>query len=124
MRQHGRKIPSGSHRHRAPEITKRQVSRPRQRLIELMQDRDHGWIENLEVRDREPVIDPNLAAFRDVKFESDNGPREELALDDFVLKAKHIELLQFFDRLHDGVIQRLEFKNGLPFRMVVKEPAV
>lgn len=124
MRRHVPRHRSNSERRRPPEITKRQVSNPRQALIELMQDRDHGWFENLEIRDREPVIDTQLDSYRDIKFDAENGPREELGLDDFVLKAKHVELFEFFDRLRDGIIQRLEFRNGLPCRMVVKEPAV
>ncbi|MCA9054442.1 MAG: hypothetical protein KDA75_11425 [Planctomycetaceae bacterium] len=124
MRQHGRKIPSGSHRHRAPEITKRQVSPARQALIELGQFLNHGWIEDLPVRGGDPVMDPQPVVFHHFKFKAENGPREELEFHDFVLKEEHLELIAFLDRLKDGVIKRLDFKGGLPFDMSVRGPAV
>lgn len=105
------------------EITKRQVSQPRRALIELGQYINHGWIENLEVRDREPVMDPQPIFYHDFKFEAENGPRDELTLDDFVLKAKQLELFAYFDRLKNGFIRRLDFKGGLPFHMQVRGPA-
>ena len=107
----------------AREITKRQLSRPRQALVELGQFINHGWIENLEVWDGEPVMDPQPVFYHRYKFQAENGPRGELALDDFVLKAKYLELFALFDRLKDGIIKRLEFKGGLPFDMDVRGPA-
>ncbi len=105
------------------EVTKRQVSRPRQVLIELMQARNYGWIENIVVRACEPIVEPLPIVITEVKFDGEHGPRQELALDDFVLKSKHLQLFACLDRLKDGIIQRLDFKQGLPFRMVVKESA-
>ena len=123
MRQHLPQQRPSPHGRAAREITKRQVSRPRQALIELGQFINHGWIENLEVRDGDPVMDPQPVFYHRYKFEAENGPRDERALDDFVLKAKHLELLALFDRLKNGFIKRLEFKGGLPFNMDVRGPA-
>jgi hypothetical protein len=119
MRQHGRLGPA---KDQAParNVTKQQLSQPRKELIELGQVINHGWIENLEIRDREPVMFPLPTFYCDFKFEAENGPRHELVLDDFVLKAKQLDLFAFFDRIENGIIKRLEFKGGLPFRMVVK----
>jgi len=123
MRQHGRQIGPRSEWHREPEITKRQVSRPRQALIELGQFLNHGWIENLPVRDGEPVMDPRPVFFHHYKFKAENGPRRESALDDFVLKEEHLELIAFLDRFQNGLIKRLDFKCGLPFGMEVRGSA-
>ena len=42
---------------------------------------------------------------------------------DFLLKQQVVELFAFFDELQNGVIDVLEIKHGLPFRMVVREVA-
>lgn len=123
MRQHGRQDRPGSDWRRAPEVTKRQVSRPRQALIELGQFLNHGWIEDLPVRGGEPVMDPRPVFYHHFKFKAENGPRNESTLDDFVLKDEHLELMAFLDRFKDGLIKRLDFKGGLPFDMDVKGPA-
>jgi hypothetical protein len=123
MRQHFQRPIAASARREIPELTKRQVSRPRQALIELGQFINYGWIENLEVRDGQPVMEPELVFYQHIKLDAENGPRDELALDDFVLKSKHLELFSLFDRLKNGFIKRLEFKGGLPFEMHVRGPA-
>ncbi len=107
----------------ARDITKWQLSRPRQALIELGQDINHGWIENLPVQGGEPVLEPLPDIEREITFRRENGARPELARPDFALKAQVVELFDFFDERKDFVIKRLEFKHGLPFRMVVKESA-
>jgi hypothetical protein len=107
----------------ARDITKQQVSPPRRALIELGQDINHGWIENLPIRGGEPVLKPLPDIEREITFRRENGPRSELARQDFALKAQVVELFEFFDQRRDCVIKRLEFKHGLPYRMVVKESA-
>ncbi len=123
MRQHGRQDRLGADWGRAPEVTKRQVSGPRQALIELGQYLNHGWIEDLSVRGGEPVMDPRPVFYHHYKFKAENGPRSESALNDFVLKEEHLNLMAFLDRFQDGLIKRLDFKGGLPFDMDVRGPA-
>ena len=55
------------------------------------------------------------------KLASENGPRPELAAADFPLKRHVVELFDLFDELHNGVIDVLEIKHGLPFRAIVTE---
>ena len=88
-----------------------------------MQSLNFGRIDGLVVRGGQPVLDPLPEIIREVKFCSETGPRPELAIDDFLLKAQVVE---FFDQLHvlgDGIIESLEIKHGLPFRMTVRDPA-
>lgn len=88
-----------------------------------MQQVNFGRIEGLVVRDRQPVLEPPPTIVREVKFGGENGPRPELHSADFVLKSQVVELFTFFDGLRDGVIDVLEVKHGLPFRMLVREEA-
>jgi hypothetical protein len=94
-------------------------SEPRRRLIEFMQAKNFGRIEDLIVRNGEPVLEPPPTFVREVKFGGENGPRPESGAADFRLKAQIVELFDEFDRLGNGTLTVLEFKHGLPFRMFV-----
>jgi hypothetical protein len=95
----------------------------RQLLLQEMQRINFGRIEGLKFVAGEPVLDPCPVLVREHKFGGENGPRAELATDDFLLKQQVVELFAFFDQVRDGVIEVLEIKHGLPFRMIVREVA-
>lgn len=108
-------------RNNPPHLFKKHLSPARVRLLELMQDANFGRIESLRIADGEPVLDPRPALVREHKFGGENGPRPELNSTDFALKQQVVELFAFFDELQNGVIDVLEIKHGLPFRMIVTE---
>ncbi len=95
----------------------------RRRLLKQMQQINFGRIEGLVINDSQPVLTPPPRIVREIKFGGESGPRPEAAIEDFALKAQVIELLRMFDELRDGVIEVLEVKNGLPFRMSVEDAA-
>jgi hypothetical protein len=101
--------------------TKASLSPARRRLLKLFQQLNFGRLESLVIRDGEPVLDPRPILVREHKFGSENGPRPELGVADFLLKQQVVELFEFFDQLQDGVIDVLEIKHGLPFRLIVRE---
>ena len=101
--------------------TKSSLSPSRKRLLTIFQQVGHGHLENLFFKDREPIFDPPPKIVHEIKFGGENGPRPELAINDFVLKQQIVELFAFFDEKRNGVIEVLEIKNGLPFHMNVAE---
>jgi hypothetical protein len=100
-----------------------QLSPARQRLIRLLQNTNFGKIESLAFMGGEPVLEKSVRRMREFKFGSENGSRPEDCLADFELKQQVLELLDFLDERRDGVIELLEVRNGLPFRMVIVESA-
>lgn len=102
-------------------MQKRQLSPPFQRLIEECQRINFGRIENLHVRSGQPSFEPPPRIIREIKFGGENGPRPEVAKDDFALKAPVRDLLAQLEALGDGVISCIEVQRGLPFRMTVEE---
>jgi len=100
---------------------KASLSPARRRLLEILQQINFGRLETLAIRNGEPVLDPMPRKVLEIKFAGENGPRPELKVDDFLLKRQAVELFEFFDQLQDGVIDVLEVKHGLPFRMIVTE---
>ena len=91
------------------------------RLVELMQGINFGRIDGLIVRGGQPILDPPSEIVRQVKFGGENGPRPETAIEDFLLKSQVVECFDQLRRLGDGVVESLEIKNGLPFRMTVRD---
>ncbi len=97
------------------------LSPERQKLIREMQKVNFGRIDGLVIRNGEPILHPRPVVVREIKLAGENGPRPELGAADFLLKQQVVELFGFFDELQDGVIDVLEIKHGLPFRMIVTE---
>jgi len=104
-----------------PTERKISLSPGRRRLLELMQQINFGRIDGIAVRDGEPIFDPPPRVVREIKFGSENGPRPELGIGDFALKAQVVELFAQLDELGDAKVGSIEIKYGLPFRMSVEE---
>src|ERR1039458_4226755 len=96
------------------------LSPARQALVRLCQAINHGSIEDLEVRHSEPVFDPWPVTLRDVKLDSDEGPRPELALADFVVSNEVYRLMRLLDDMKCGTIRRVEVHAGVPRRIVLE----
>lgn len=104
-------------------LSKASLPPSRRRLLEMFQQINFGRVESLVIQDGDPVLHPRPTIVREHKFGGENGPRAELATDDFLLKQQVVELFAFFDQLQNGEIEVLEIKHGLPFRMIVREVA-
>ena len=57
-----------------------QLSRPRMKLIELMQLVNFGRMKQLKIRQGEPVFDPAPTVIQDLKIGGSNDPRMEIHL--------------------------------------------
>jgi hypothetical protein len=82
-----------------------------------------GRIERLQVCGGQPVLSPPPRVVYEVKFGGENGPRPERAARNFRLKDQVLELFAELDRLGDGVVETLEIRHGLPFRLTRAEGA-
>jgi hypothetical protein len=102
-------------------LAKADLPEPRKRLVELMQRVNFGRIENLIVRNGEPVLTPAPRIIREHKFAGENGPRPELGTGDFRLKAQLTDLFNLLDKIGNGTIAVLTIKHGLPFLADVPE---
>ena len=108
---------------RSTPLTKQSLSPSQRRLLGLMQRISFGRIEALVVRDGQPVFDPPPRVIREVKFGGENGPRPEVAKQDFALKAQVREFFEHLNELDNATIRSVEIKHGLPFKMTVEEGA-
>ena len=102
-------------------VSKSALSPAGARLVELMQGINFGRIQDLTVRDGEPVLEPPPRVVRVVKFGGKNRPRPEMAKADFALKAQVQDLFAQMEALGNGVVQCIEVRHGLPFKMTLEE---
>ncbi|MFO0815308.1 MAG: hypothetical protein U0796_19000 [Gemmatales bacterium] len=98
--------------------SKRQLSIPRQQLIEVMQRFAFCDIRHLPIVRGEPVL-AGLQVVHELKLGADNDPRIQLHLKDFILKKCQVELMEILDSVGDGVLESVEVKFGLPYRVRV-----
>ena len=97
-----------------------QLSGPRQTLVPLCQDVNYGFIQELSVRDSDPVFNPPPLVLLDVKLDSDNGPRPEADLADFELRHEFCRLMIQLDELINARIERIEVRAGIPRRVLFR----
>jgi hypothetical protein len=90
-------------------------------LVRLCQSINFGSVENLAVRDSEPVFDPPPVMLRDLKLDSDEGSRPELTIVDFVVSNEVMRLMGHLDELRYGTIRRVEVRGGLPRRILLEQ---
>ena len=94
---------------------------PRDEFVRICQRLNFGRIENLHVRNGEPVFDPPPSTTEERKFAAaENGPRTEGSLHPPRLKQQMVEMFALFDQLKNGSISVIEVKHGLPFRAFLK----
>jgi hypothetical protein len=100
--------------------SKSALSQPRRLLVEKMRGLNFGTIEDLEIRQGEPVFTPSPRVVRDIKLGGDNSPRQEQQGSDFLLKHQIVELCSLLDAIANSTIC-IEVKHGLPFRVLVEQ---
>lgn len=105
-----------------PSVTKGALLLERRRLVELMQRLHFGQIVGLRLRSGQPVLDPPPQLIRDRKLGSEPLSRPTSPCADFLLKEQVVALFASFDEIGDGVVDLIEIKHGLPFRLQHTEP--
>lgn len=97
-----------------------EVSRPRQLLIRLFQNTNFGEVRQLQVKDAEPVLNPAPVVLVDLKLDTDDESRPEIALTDFALSQEVCRLLDRLDEVRNGEIERILVRAGIPRRLVLQ----
>ena len=95
-----------------------ELSPARQALVRLFQATNYGEIRQLQVKDAEPVLNPAPIVVLDLKLDTDEEPRPEIALADFALGHEVCCLLDRLDEIEDGEIERISILAGIPRRLV------
>jgi hypothetical protein len=95
------------------------LSALRQELLRHCQSTNYGEINNLAVRDCEPIFsDPQCIVLVDVKLDTEQRPRQEVGQTDFLLSAEVVRLMALLDTIQNGKISKLEIRAGIPRRVI------
>jgi hypothetical protein len=97
-----------------------ELSSARQALVRLFQATNYGEIRQLQVKEAEPVLNPAPIVLVDLKLDTDDESRPELALVDFVLGHEVCRLLDRLDQVKTGEIERISIRAGIPRRIVLQ----
>jgi len=95
------------------------LSGPRQILIRLCQDINHGSILRLQVRNGEVDFDGAEIALN-LLLDREGQPRSESDLSDFDLPAEADRLFTQIDSLKDGMIDEIVVHAGIPRRVMLR----
>lgn len=99
------------------------LSPPCEKLRNLMQELNFGWIENLFIRNGEPVLNPPPVLVYDIKLGSEHGNGSGCTDKSARLKPQEQELIARFRRIDNGTVECIEVKHGLPFRLRIRDRA-
>ena len=84
-------------------------------LVELMHLHQFGRIENMPVRGGQPILDRDVKVVRVARLGNESDGTKSVAINEFELKKQVRDLFEKLERLHNGIVIRLEFRRGLPF---------
>ncbi len=96
------------------------LSPARQRLLRLLQSINFGRVEELEIRNGEPVFSPAPRVFVELKLDVNDSPRPESRLERFPVREQVARLFTQIAHLNEGTVEVIEVRHGLPFRMVIE----
>ena len=99
------------------------LSPARRTLVRLCQSLNYGQIQDICVRDGDPVLSPSSAVLVEFKLDADEEQRKEAELVDFELRSEVRRLMFLLDKMKDGRIECIEVRAGIPRRAMFKSPA-
>ncbi|MCL4552916.1 MAG: hypothetical protein M1305_05120 [Candidatus Marsarchaeota archaeon] len=100
------------------------LSEPRRRLIRMIEEAHFGAIEHMLIKDGEPIFGPQTIMVRDRKFGKRDNPVAHDVRESPISKAQFEQLFQEFSDIGNGEVTSLEFQNGLPFKLRIRQPLV
>jgi hypothetical protein len=98
-----------------------QLSPARRRLVSLIRDVHFGRIEELQVRQGQPLFSPPPRVIRTVKVAGSKATKPSQR-DDAELKRESLDVLRELEALGDGVVRRIEVAHGVPLFMEIVDP--
>lgn len=78
-----------------------------------------GRIEGLQLCEGQPIFKPSPRVVREIRLAAGGESPAPAMSSDFELKCQVRELFDLFAEIKDGVIDVLEVRHGLPFRVVL-----
>jgi hypothetical protein len=90
------------------------LSSAQRSLVDLMHMHQFGRIENMPVRDGEPIFNSDVKVIRVARLGGGGDAAKVTRTDEFELKRQVRDLFEELARLENGTVILLEFRHGLP----------
>ena len=100
-----------------------QVTDSDRAFAELVRDTRFGTIEHIRVSGGRPVIDANTEVCTEYRLSGVEPGVEMMTEDQYVSKPQVRAMFERFRAVGDGIIECLEVRDGLPFKMTVRRSA-
>jgi hypothetical protein len=84
---------------------------------------NYGYIQRLEVKNSEPIVNPETLVWVEIRLDADEGARAEVDLADFAVSHEISQLMARLDVIQNGTIEKIEVRGGIPRRLVLSSPA-
>jgi hypothetical protein len=97
-----------------PPLRTQDLSPQQRSLVDLMREHQFGRIENMSVREGQPVIGQHLRIVHATRLGCEGSRTKVPRTSEFELKRAVCDLFDELARLDNGTVVRLEFKQGLP----------
>ena len=104
-----------------PTLRRSQLHPRKTYLLDLCRWIGFGFIEGQVVECGLPRFDPMPRIVREVKLVAGGDQPRPPSGVDFELKDEMLMLLNQLEYIGTGVVQRIEVKHGVPFRLIVEE---
>jgi len=98
-----------------PPLRTGDLSAQQRSIVDLMREHQFGRIENMPVREGQPVLDRDLRIVRAARLGGESSRTKAPCTTEFELKRAVCDLFDELARLDNGTVVRLEFKRGLPW---------
>jgi hypothetical protein len=97
-----------------PPLSIRNLSAQQRWLVDLMREHQFGRIENISIREGQPILDRDVKVVRVTRLGGKSDMPEISGTAEFELKKQFRDLFDELARLGNGGVIRLQFRHGLP----------
>ena len=101
-----------------------QATNAERELIRIMRETQFGSIANIRLAGGQPVIGKHTDVSKEYKLSGVEPRREVISEDGYLAKPQVRTMFERFRAIDGGVIERLEVRDGLPFKMTIKRKAL
>lgn len=100
------------------------VTNAERELIRLIRQTQFGCISNIKLSAGQPIFDGNTSVSIEFKLSGLEPTKEVLSEQDYLNKPQVRTLFERFRTLGNGIIECLDVRDGLPFKVTIKRKAL
>jgi len=101
-----------------------QVSSATLSFIRLVRKTRFGTIRNFRLCQGEPCVDANTEVSVEYRLSGSEQKPDQVTDDDYLNKPQVKTMLRQFIAVGDGLVEMLDVRDSLPFKMVVRKRAI